>query len=238
MAGRLLVRGMIAGMLAACLAFLLAKIYGETSVDLAINFEAAADAAAGQAPEVELVSRAVQSTWGLATAILMYGIAYGGIFSLVFGFAYGRVNSMSARNLSMFIALAGFVVFYFMPILKYPPNPPAVGIGDTIGIRTQLYFEAMILSIVCAILGLIIYNQLRKYLDVWDAAIIGLLTYLVVFGLTQTVLQDINEVPVNFPATILWHFREAAIGIQIVLWGSMGLIFGKMVQPLFVTRQI
>jgi hypothetical protein len=47
-------------------------------------------AMAGEAPQPELVSRAVQSTAGLLTGILVYGCALDGIFALVFAYAYAR----------------------------------------------------------------------------------------------------------------------------------------------------
>ncbi|HBH40885.1 MAG TPA: hypothetical protein DDW26_03090, partial [Rhizobiales bacterium] len=95
----LLIRGMLAGVVASLLAFGVAKIYGEPQVDRAIAFEgrhARADASA-QAPadaqisaqqhqhgDEELVSRKVQSTTGLLTAVAVYGAAMGGLFALAF----------------------------------------------------------------------------------------------------------------------------------------------------------
>jgi len=43
-------------------------------------------------------------------------------------------------------------------------------------------------------------------------------------------LPPINEVPGNFPAVTLWNFRVASAGLQLVLWGGVGLIFGTMVE--------
>ena len=91
MVGQLLLRGMIAGLIAAVLAFGVAYVFGEPEVNYAIGFEERAAIAAGEDPgaEPELVSRAVQSTIGLATGILAYGTAVGGLFALVFAFVYG-----------------------------------------------------------------------------------------------------------------------------------------------------
>jgi hypothetical protein len=58
----LLIRGMLAGVLAGLLASGFAWIFGEPQVDLAIGFEQHMHAMAGEAPEPELVSRAVQIT--------------------------------------------------------------------------------------------------------------------------------------------------------------------------------
>jgi hypothetical protein len=82
----LLVRGMLAGILAAMLAVGFAEIFGEPQIEHAIAFEAAMDQAAGITPEPELISRTVQKTAGLLTAGIAYGVALGGLFSLVFAF--------------------------------------------------------------------------------------------------------------------------------------------------------
>jgi hypothetical protein len=40
----------------------------------------------------------------------------------------------------------------------------------------------------------------------------------------------IDEVPAGFPADVLWNFRLAAWGIQVVLWASIGLLFGWLTE--------
>ncbi len=50
--------------------------------------------------------------------------------------------------------------------------------------------------------------------------------YLVVIAAVFALLPGINEVPTNFPAVTLWNFRIASLGIQTVLWGSIGIMFG------------
>ncbi|PWK65248.1 putative cobalt transporter subunit CbtA, partial [Streptomyces sp. CG 926] len=111
----LLVRGMLAGLIAGLFAFAVAYVVGEPPVRGSIAVEEAAaakeaapaaghaghggDAASGEAAEQEeeLVSRPVQSTFGLATGVLVYGVALGGIASLAFSFALGRVGGFSPR---------------------------------------------------------------------------------------------------------------------------------------------
>ena len=39
-------------------------------------------------------------------------------------------------------------------------------------------------------------------------------------------IGGVNEVPAGFPAVALWDFRIASLGIQTVLWGSIGVLFG------------
>jgi hypothetical protein len=43
-------------------------------------------------------------------------------------------------------------------------------------------------------------------------------------------LPSVHEVPRDFPATTLWRFREASLGMQAVLWSAIGLVFGPAAQ--------
>ena len=163
----LLIRGMLAGLVAGLLAFGFAKVFGEPEVDRAIAFEQQHEAAGAPAhhheqagaedgqdaatarwrAEEALVSRKVQSTVGLLTAVIVYGAAMGGLFALAFAFLYGRVGAVGPRMLALLLAVAAFAALYYVPSLKYPANPPAVGDGVTIGLRTGLYFLMLLISL-------------------------------------------------------------------------------------------
>jgi len=136
MVGKLLLRGMLVGIVAGLLSFGFAKVFGEPSVARAIAFEAQMEAAKGETPEAELVSRDVQAGPGLLVGAVVYGAAIGGLFALVFAYAYGRVGSLGARETAALVALAGFIAVILVPFIKYPANPPSVGDPETIGKRT------------------------------------------------------------------------------------------------------
>jgi hypothetical protein len=44
------------------------------------------------------------------------------------------------------------------------------------------------------------------------------------------ILPPVNEVPADFPAAALWNFRLASLGIEVVLWTGLGLIFGVLAE--------
>ncbi|GAC88155.1 hypothetical protein Gbth_021_029 [Gluconobacter thailandicus F149-1 = NBRC 100600] len=232
MAGRLLTRGMIAGVAAAFVAFLFARIFGESQINLAIAFESAKNLAAGEPPEPELASRTVQASFGLLTAAVMYGAAYGGIFATVFAFAYGRIGRFSPRALSALLAVAAFVVFVLVPDLKYPPNPPAVGMPETINLRTESYFGMILLSICAAAAAFMTGRPLIRRLGQWNGTLAAMGVFIALIAAAQAGMPDMNEVPTDFPATVLWRFREAALGMQIVLWATIGLLFGPLAAPI------
>jgi predicted cobalt transporter CbtA len=232
--GTLLVRGMLVGLAAAALAFAFASIFGEPAVSTAISFEdshAVAgghdhSAATGAAQEPELVSRDVQSTIGLATAVGVYGLAFGGLFALGFAFAYGRIGALSARASSGVLALGAFLVVFVVPYLKYPANPPAVGQSDTIGYRTTWYFVLVLISVLVAIGATVLARRLVGRLGSWNAVLTGVLGYVALMAVAALLLPGVNEVPAGFPADVLWNFRIASLGTQLVLWTALGLLFG------------
>jgi hypothetical protein len=242
MTGSLLMRGMLIGVLAGVIAFFFAYIFGEPQVDLAIAFEeqmaqAEADAivAAGGTLPVEgpeLVSRETQATIGLATGLLMYGAAIGGLFSLAFAFAYGRLGDVRARGTSALLAVAAFVAVVVVPLMKYPANPPAVGSDDTIVARTSLFFIILVISLAAMVVTFILARRLAAGRGTWSAATIAGVFYLGVMALAFTALPTIAEMPDGFSPQVVWDFRVSSFGIHLILWTVIGLGFGALAERL------
>jgi hypothetical protein len=225
---------MLAGLIASLLAFGFAKVYGEPQVDRAIAFEDQLSHAAGAAEEHEheheIVSREVQSTIGLLTGVVVYGTALGGLFALAFAFISGRLIHLAPRATAVLLAAAGFLALYIVPYLKYPANPPSVGLPETIGYRTQLYFAMIVFSLAALAIAISAGRQLVAKLGTWNASLAGAGTYVGLVGLAGYALPPINEVPAAFPADLLWHFRIAAFGTQGILWTALALVFGALIE--------
>jgi len=224
----LLLRGLLAGILAGLLAAGFSFLAGEPSIERAIAFETAMERAAAQPSEPEIVTRSVQRGAGLLTAYIVYGAAIGGLFSLVFALAYGRVKGFDPKALSALLAFAGFVTMVLVPELKYPANPPAIGAPETIGARTALYFAMLAISLLAMILAATL--ALAARLGPWNGALVSAAVFVAAAGLAALALPPVDEVPVNFPASVLWNFRLASIGARAVLWTALGLTFGAMTQ--------
>ncbi|MET8983459.1 CbtA family protein [Streptomyces sp. NPDC004539] len=220
----LLVRGMLAGLAAGVLALVVAYFLGEPNVDKAIGFEAAHS----HEHEMEIVSRSLQSTAGLATGVLVYGVAFGGIAALAYCFALGRVGRFTPRATALLLSGCALLAVYVVPFLKYPANPPAVGNPDTIGKRTTLYFLMMLLSVLLAIAATFLGKRLAPSLGTWWATVAAIGAFALAVGLAYAFLPVINEVPGDFPATVLWRFRLSALAIQVTLWTGFGLVFGEL----------
>lgn len=227
----LLVRGMLAGLAAGLLAFVFAYFVGEGPIDQAIAFEEAnAAPEPAVAGEPEGISRTVQSTVGLLTASLIYAVALGGIFAMVFAAAYGRIGRFGPRATAVLVAVTGFVVVALVPWLKYPANPPATGDPDTIGRRTSLFFLMMAIAFAGVALGGYLGRAQAARLGAWNAGLVGAGAFVLVVGLALALLPSIEEVPEGFSPILLWNFRLASLGTQLVVWTTLGLVFGLMVE--------
>jgi len=238
-----LVRGLLAGLIAGFLTFGVASVIGEPSINAAIAIEEAGNsgvdehthgAAAAETEEHSHgaeaeVSRDTQSTWGLATATIVIGLAIGGIAGLAAAVAYGRFGRLSPRASTALVAAFGFVAAYLVPYLKYPPNPPAVGNPDTIGQRTALYFSMLAVSVIAAVAAVVAARRLAPRIGSWNAGLAGGAGYLAVVLVTAWLLPPIDEVPDTFPADLLWEFRTASMGVQFTLWLVLGVTLAGMI---------
>jgi predicted cobalt transporter CbtA len=226
----LLVRGMLAGLLAGLVAFLYARYFAEPLIEQAIAFEDHRHELAGGHPDPELVSRVVQSTYGLLTGVVVYSTAIGGIFALVFAFAQGRLGRMRPRSTAALLAAAAFIVLFLVPQIKYPANPPSIGDPDTIGTRTALYFAMIAWSLASAVGALLLEQRLARRLDRWNAVLCGAGVYILAATLAMVILPSVNEVPGDFPAPLLWQFRMVSLGGHAVLLAVLGLAFGVLTE--------
>jgi hypothetical protein len=222
----LVVRGMLVGVVAGLLAFGFGRLFGEGPIDAAIAFESSH--ANPGVHEPALVSRTIQATLGLGAATLVYGVALGGLFALAFGLVYGRVGRLGARGTSAVLAAVGLVTAFVVPFLKYPANPPAVGNEATIGRRSALYVAMILISMASAVVAILVARATRQLLGVWNAVLVSAAAYLVIVGAASAILPTVNEVPADFSAVVLWRFRVASLGTQLVLWTALGLLFGAL----------
>jgi pimeloyl-ACP methyl ester carboxylesterase len=242
MVGKLLVWGMLVGLAAGLLGFGVAKGLGEPQVDKAIAFEEYVEYHVHHAPpEADLVSRSLQSSAGLGTGAIVFGVAMGGIFALAFAVAYGRLGTLTARGTAAVLGLLAIVSLYIVPNLKYPANPPSVGDPDTISHRTALYLSMILISVVCIVIAVAVRNQLRFRMGDWNATIVCGLAYILAMWIAYVLLPGVNEVPqaaikgvvgaitdarTTFPPTVLWRFRVASLAVQATVWGTIAIAFG------------
>jgi hypothetical protein len=237
---------MLAGLLAGVLGFAFGRVFGEPAVDAAIAFESYVEHDVHhEAPAAELVSRDLQSTAGLGTGTLIYGVALGGMFALVFTASYGRLGQLAARGTAALLGLLGFTAICLVPFLKYPANPPSVGEPDTIGYRTLVYGLLVLVSILAMVLAVLLQRRLAVRFGTWNGTLLAAAGYLVIMAIAFAIFPTVNEVPqqelptvigavtdadVTFPPSVLWAFRMSSLGLQVVVWTTIALVFGALAE--------
>jgi predicted cobalt transporter CbtA len=249
---RLIARGLLAGAIGAALAFAFARLCAEPVIGRAIAFEDArteAEQAQGVHEHgVELFTRGVQSSVGLGFGVLIFGLAMGALFAVLFCVVYARAassaKSPAPRQLSVLLAAGAFVAVYLVPFLKYPPNPPAVGQSDTIGARTGWYLVMVLISLVLAIAAVLFARRLADRVGVWNGRLLAVGVYLATIVVVMVLLPTVDETPQplrdasgaiiypGFPADVLYEFRLLSLATQLVLWVTIGLVFAPLAERL------
>lgn len=250
-------RGLLAGAVAGVLAFGFARLFVEPQIDRAIAYEDGV----GEAHEAMShgghshgeagggFSRAIQANIGMGLGVLLFSIAIGALFAVVFAVAYGRVGDISARLLSVYVAGGMLLSLYVVPFLKYPASPPALSHDETIRQRTLLYLLMVVLSAALLLGAVALGRRLAGRLGGWNAALAAAGAYVVAVAVVMLVLPTVDETPGplqaddgtilygGFPADVLYDFRLASLGTQVVLYATLGLVFATLVSRLLDERK-
>jgi putative cobalt transporter subunit CbtA len=228
--GAILLRGLLAGLIAGLLAGVFAYTFGEPKIDAAIAIEdaAAPPATTGQAADEPPVSRDGQKG-GLFLATGLYGIALGGLFAVAYALLRRRLRTHDDTRAALGLAAAGLTGAVLVPWLKYPPNPPAVGDPSTIDQRTGSYLAILVIGVVAVWAAVLAFRSLRPGTAEWLRLLAGLGAFLLIVVIGYTLLPTIDEVPDTFPASLLWNFRITSLGVQTIMWTTLGLTFGALI---------
>jgi hypothetical protein len=268
---RLILRGLLAGAVGGLLAFVFARIFAEPQIQAAIDYEEgrahaqqAIDRAAGTAMEhahADPFSRAVQGNVGIGVALIFFGVAMGALFAVAYAICLGRTGRVRPGPLALLVAGGCFAALYFVPFLKYPANPPAVGNGDTIGPRSGFYLLMVISSVLFLVLTVWLGRRLQPRFGTWNATLIAAGVFIAATTLLMLVLPSFGELPANealhqatetpppltdpsgtivypaFPADVLYDFRLYSLGAQLILWTAIGLVFAPLADRLLRPAQ-
>ncbi|MEV4845956.1 CbtA family protein [Micromonospora matsumotoense] len=225
-----LLRGLLAGLVAGLLAGAFGYLVGEPRIEAAIAIEEAATHTGPVADDHhadELVGRDGQRA-GLFLATGLFGTAMGGLLATAYVLLRRRLRATDDGRSALLLAGGTLLGAVLVPFLKYPANPPAVGDPDTIDQRTVAYLALVVLGLVAVWAGTLGYRSVRADAPVWQRFGAGIGGFLLVTVVGYVVLPSFQEVPDDFPATLLWNFRLASLGTQVVLWAAIGLLFSAL----------
>ncbi|MFJ7213627.1 CbtA family protein [Amycolatopsis sp. NPDC098790] len=196
---KLVLRGPLAGALGGLLAFVFARIFAEHLIQSAIDYESGrseAEAALNQAAGLpvesegpEVFSRAIQANVGIGVGMIIFGVAMGALFAVVYTVSLGRAGRVRPRVLALLVAGAGFLALYLVPFLKYPANPPSIGHPETIGARGGLYLTMVAASILFLAGAVWLGKRLSTRLGTWNATLVAAAAFVVVIGVPMASSQ-------------------------------------------------
>jgi hypothetical protein len=265
---KLLLRGIMAGALGGLLAFVFAWIFAEPLIQTAIDYESGrseAEAALNQAAGLpvesegpEIFSRAIQANLGIGVGMILFGVAMGALFAVVYTVSLGRVGSVRPRVLALLVAGGGFLTLFLVPFVKYPANPPSIGHPETIGARGGLYLIMIAGSTIVLTATIWLGRRLSRRLGTWNAVLVAAAGFVIVIGVLMAVLPSVGHLSANvaeygsqptetplplknpdgaivypgFPADTLADFRFYSIVSQLVMWAAIGLTFGPLAERL------
>jgi hypothetical protein len=69
-------------------------------------------------------------------------------------------------------------------------------------------------------------RTVRQTAPPWVRGAAVLAGFVIPVTVAVALLPAVNEVPPGFPADLLWDFRVASLGMQLVLWMALGTLFG------------
>lgn len=238
--------GVGAGAVAGMASFTYSRVAISPVIDAAIDYEAgrshaeAAMLGEGHSHSHEIFSRAWQENLGAGVGIVVFGMVMGALFAVALAVTLrvlrGGPRPVDGRTAAVGLAAAAFVVVALLPALCHPPNPPGVGLEETMAARTTAHLTVVAASLVVA--GVAAFTALRSTprLGAWRAAALATVGYVVAMILVNAVTPTFAEVPEvltdatgamvypGFPAEVLSDFRVDSLVNQAILWAVIGMV--------------
>jgi len=241
-AARYLLPGAVGGIAA----FVFSRVMIEPLIGAAVDYEAAREhaesqlAGGGHEHGRELFSRAVQENLGAAVGVVVFGIVMGVLFAVAYTAIVGVLERRDVRpdptGLALLLCAGMFVAIALVPGLKYPANPPGVGLDDTVQARSTGFLLITAISVVSAIAEVAAGLRWSRRWGMWRASALAVGGYVVVMLAAMVLMPSFHEVPGalpgpdglvldGFPAEVLAEFRLYSLMNQAVMWLVIGAVW-------------
>jgi hypothetical protein len=211
----------------------------------------------------EYFSRTVQSTWGLATGIIAFSTAMGALVAVAYLVLHGRFNirPRTLALLVSGFGFFGIYLLPFCKYPANPPSVGHsftissrtelylttvggallfLGLGVWFGRRLTSRFGVFNATLIAGVAVIAAYSVLVGLLpSLGHLAANKRLSDSLGYGssATETPLPVVDKqgqiALAGFSADLLWKFRFWSLVEQIVVWGSIGLIFSTLVERFF-----
>jgi predicted cobalt transporter CbtA len=230
--------GLTAGLAGGIAAFGFARALVSPLVDQAIGHEEAH----AHGEEHEVFSRALQENVGAGVGTVMFAVVLGALFAVaVATLSMYRTRHGIRTDLRWTVsglAATGFVAVNLVPAIRFPANPPGVGMADTIGARTTAYLVLLATSVGLAIVAVVLTARLSPRLGTWAAVAVTGWGYLIGVTLVALALPHFDEVSDHFPAALLADFRLFSLLTQALMWLVLGTVFAALLPRVLTPRTV
>lgn len=235
---------LVPGAVAGVIAYAFSRVMIEPLIGAAVDYEGEREHAeaqltgGGHDEGHELFTRAIQENVGAAVGVIAFGIAMGVLFAVAHTVVRGVLERRGFRpnptGLALTLAAGMFVAIVVAPGLKYPANPPTVGLPETIGARSSTFLTMTVISVAAACLALAVGLAWSRRWGVWPATAAAVGGYAVVIVTAMALLPSFHEVPGpiagpdgllldGFPAEVLAEFRVYSLTNQALMWLAIGV---------------
>jgi predicted cobalt transporter CbtA len=196
----------------------------EPYIDQAIGLEIQNSISSGE--NVDLAEVADYRLWqkgGEIIAGAVYGISLGALFGIIFAYARNALLGDNNKKKALFLAGILWFVLYFVVVVKYPANPPAVGDPETIYYREALYVAFIAISGFTALGLALLWNRIK----INSKKIVFPLVYAGIMTGAYIALPA-NPDTISVSMELIQSFRVWT-GITVgIFWGLLGFIFGSL----------
>jgi predicted cobalt transporter CbtA len=151
------------------------------------------------------------------------GLSIGSLYGIVFAYTRSSISGSNNKKKALIVASIMWFVLFLMPVLKYPPNPPAVGNPETIYYRQSLYVAFLAISGFSA-LGLAFLYRKMVLSSNTKKAIIPSAYAAIMAGVYLA--MPANPDPINAPIDLVIGFRITSAITISMFWALLGVIFG------------
>ncbi|BBZ79207.1 membrane protein [Mycolicibacterium anyangense] len=230
--------GLTAGLAGGIAAFGFARVLVSPLVDQAIGHEEAH----AHGDEHEVFSRALQENVGAGVGTVMFAVVLGALFAVaVATLSMYRTRHGIRTDLRWTVsglAATGFVAVNLVPAIRFPANPPGIGMADTIGARTTAYLVLLVTSVGLAIVAVALAARLSQRLGTWAAVAVTGWGYLIGVTLVALLLPHFDEVSDHFPAALLADFRLFSLLTQALMWLVLCTVFAALLPRVLTPRTV
>ncbi|WP_064961389.1 CbtA family protein [Mycolicibacterium canariasense] len=238
-----MLRYLVPGVVGGVVSFAFSRVMIEPLISSSVDYEGQREHAQAQLAGSdhehghELFTRSVQENFGAAVGIIAMAVAMGVLFAV----AYTVLRTVLIRrgfapdSTGLALVLAGgmLAAINVVPGLKYPPNPPTVGLEETIGARSSAFLTITVIAVVGACVAVAVGLAWSRRWGSWPAAAVASGGYGLVILVAFVWLPSFHEVPgpisgpvgvlvEGFPAEVLGEFRAYSVLNQALMWLTIG----------------